>query len=270
MKKIILLCICFGLLYSSGFKPEEYSNLLSDRLDSNGEAKNKDYILKEFSGIKKNVNSKFAKDFKKNFANKFSSMNYKEAKAYLDRYYKPNEFMTKEESYKLLDFIYKEKYKLLKYSNKFILYFFSETVPKNSTANVLMSVSILQDNGFDIHIKEYLTGPSDNFKNFMFSWKDFISNYPIQYQEKISRNFKLKLDPRFFKVYEVKKAPAMALAECQSMIPEPKTCRVKYFIRGDVSLESFFDKISTLDKTYIPYKKALEANGIYEVNKHEK
>jgi len=137
-------------------------------------------------------------------------------------------------------------------------------------ANIMLSLSALQEEGINIEMKEYMTGPSDNLQTYLYDWKDYINQYPIKYQNNIVRNFHLKFDPRFFKVYEIKKAPAMALAHCQSMYPEPKTCKIDYFIRGDVSLLTFFDKISKMDKRYIPYKKILESKGIYKLDKDSK
>jgi len=264
MKLLFLLSMSLSLF---AFNQADYSYMISDYVNPDGTVKNADYINKNFSQIKFDQDNEFAKKMKQEFASKFHGLTYKQAKTYLDSFYKPNDFLTKEEAYYLLDYIYTEKQQKLVQANDFILYFFTEDVPKNSTANVLLSVSALQDNGIHLRIKEYLTGPSDNIKEYLFSWKDFIAEYPDKYKRNISENFHLKFDPRFFKVYDIKKAPAMALAHCQSLIPTPKTCKIDYLIRGDVSLLTFFDKISKIDKKYLPYKKILEANGIYEVKK---
>jgi len=265
LKKILLFSIFSISLYA--FNPDNYSYMISNHIDSNGTAKNIDKLKNKFESINNNVNYDFASDFKKKYANKFQGLSYEQAKKYINDFYRKNDFLTKEESLILLDYVFKVRNSNTKYANNFILYFFTESVPKNSMANILLGVSALQEEGIDISIKEYMTGPSDNLKEYLFGWNDFIEKYPLKYQKNISDNFHLKFDPRFFKVYNVKKAPAMAFAHCQSMLPTPKTCKVDFLIRGDTSLITFFDKISKIDKKYLPYKKILEAKNIYEVKK---
>jgi hypothetical protein len=142
------------------------------------------------------------------------------------------------------------------------LYFFSESVPRRSTTNVLLDIGILQENGININTKQYLRGPTKDFKDFVMTWKDFIDKYPVEYKAYITNNFHLKIDPRFFKTYKIIKAPAMALATCDSGTPDIKSCKIKYLIRGNVSLEVFFDKISKYEKKYKEYVRFLQANKI--------
>jgi len=268
MKKIIT--ILFLTISLFGFDPGEYQYMISDHMDENGTVKNQSYINDNFGNINMNGNKKFSKDFLREFKKKFKGLTEEQARIYLDSFYRPNEFLTKEESLKLLKYVYEAKKESTKYSHFFLLYFFTENVPRDSMSNILLGTSLLQKNGIDINIKEYLTGPSDNIKEYLFAWKDYIQTYPIKYQNDLAKNFHLKFDPRFFKVYEIEKAPALALAHCQSLFPTPKTCKVDYLIRGDVSLITFFDKISKIDKKYTPYKKILEANGIYKLEETKK
>jgi len=265
LKKILLITISTISLFA--FNPDKYSYMINDHIDSNGTAKNIESLNKQFKKINNNVNYDFAKDFKQKYTNKFKGLTYEQAKIYINEFYRENDFLTKEESMLLLDYVFKVRNYTSKYANNFILYFFTETVPKSSISNILLSVSALQDEGINLNIKEYLTGPADNLQNYLFGWNDFIEKYPLKYQKNITDNFHLKFDPRFFKVYEIKKAPAMAFAHCQSLLPTPKTCKIDFLIRGDTSLLTFFDKISQIDKKYLPYKKILEAKNIYEVEK---
>ena len=101
-------------------------------------------------------------------------------------------------------------------------------------------------------------------------WKKYIDEYPAQLKTYIVDNFHLKLDPRFFKTYDIKKAPAMALAICDSGVPDIKSCKIRYLIRGNVSLEVFFDKISKYEKKYKDYVRYLQANKIVKNKKEVK
>lgn len=151
----------------------------------------------------------------------------------------------------------------------YILFFMSATVPRATTAHVLRDVSILQENGFKVASKQYVFGIPDDMKNYMVEWEKYLKSLPGKVSNYVIPNFGLKIDPRFFKVYEIKKVPAIAYATCAGDIPDVSTCKIAYLIHGDVSLTTFFEQIvrnakdrdTTLFKEYI---KVLDANKIYE------
>jgi len=272
MKKILITLVLPILLFA--FDSADYVDLAKDHLSEANQAK----IKKDFSYIAgiENSNNGINSELMKKLKQTLKGMSLKESLAYIDIFYKDSEFLTKEELKELVVLSFKMKENAFNKSHMFILYFFTAKVPKNSTANVLLGVSALQQNGIQIESKQYLTGVPENIESYMKSWKTFAYEYPFKYQNNIVRNFHLKFDPRFFRVYEVKEAPAMALAYCKSAIPTPKQCSIKYLIRGDTSLFDFFDKISEIEPKYKPFANILKANGIYlpkldkEVNENEK
>ena len=146
----------------------------------------------------------------------------------------------------------------------FLLYFTSASVPQKTVFNVMHGVGILQDNNVRIDSKVYLVGPPDNFKEFMFKTEDDLNSLlpDMRVQEKVRRNFNLKIDPRYFEFFGLKKAPAMALAKCPTPVPDIKTCNFSYFIKGDVSLTTFMREISKENKNFEKYVKVLQANKI--------
>lgn len=198
--------------------------------------------------------------------NKLNVLNLISSLQLFDATFQGNQFLTRSEGLELS----KEIKKSMVFSKKpklFLLYFFSSSMPKKSILDFLISVGIIQSNHLPIYTKQYLMGVPSNFKDYMFSMMHVANKYDLPYKKYISDNFALKIDPRFFKMYEIKRVPAIALAECDSLIPTPTSCHIKYMIHGDVSLETFFDRISQFDKKYIPYDKALIANKIYKVKK---
>lgn len=176
------------------------------------------------------------------------------------------------------DYITKEDFKILenqinevkKISEKgpysFLLYFTSSSVPTNTLFNILYSLSILQENNINIYSKQYLIGAPDDFKEYMYKMNDDLNERfkSFSTQEKIKRNFGLKIDPRYFEYFKIKEAPAMALATCPSLTPDIEKCKFHYFMRGDVGLLKFFDKISETDKRYEKITKILIANKIVD------
>jgi len=151
----------------------------------------------------------------------------------------------------------------------FLLYFYSASVPKKNVLNVLQEVAILQDNGVNISSKQYMLGYPEDYKGYIYDWIEELKEYPGKYKKMVVSNFHMKLDSRFFTVYGIKKVPVMAIARCQNIIPEPKTCRIHFLTTGVSSLETFFDKISKVDNRYIEYSKILQANQIYVPKKEE-
>jgi hypothetical protein len=226
---------------------------------------------KEVLKLKNNFNiNKDLNTFNKNKLNDFSLMisNSKEIETlnFVNSVYEGTPFISKQEGYKLAEILKKAK----KYSDKpkeFILYFYSESVPKRSTLNILMNIDILRQNGINIESKQYMVGIPKDYKKYMYDWKDTIEEFPFKYRKMATNSFNMKLDLGFFKLLNIKKVPAMALAICESAVPEPKKCKIKYLIRGDVPLVTFFDKISLNDKKYLKYSQALNANGIIDINK---
>lgn len=184
--------------------------------------------------------------------------------------YISDDFLTKDE-HNIIGKDINNAIKELKKPKDFLLYFFSESVPRNSVANFLLSVDILKQNGIDIDSKQYMVGAPEEYEQYMNNWKIYLDKYPTKYQSSVADNFFMKLDPRFFKGYEINSVPAIAFATCASIIPDPSSCRIKYLIHGDVPLTTFFDKISKIDKKYQNYNKFLDANGIFKSEvKHEK
>lgn len=177
-----------------------------------------------------------------------------------------NDYITKEE-FEILEKTIKNVNKELgtgPYS--FLLYFTSSSVPTNTLFNVLHSVSILQDNGYKIYTKQYLMGPPENFQEYMFKMNDDLNVKfkTLAVQEKVKRNYGLKIDPRFFEMFNLKRAPAMALATCPALTPDIEKCKFHYLMKGDVSLLTFLDKISETDKAYEKLTKVLISNQFGE------
>jgi hypothetical protein len=203
-----------------------------------------------------------------NFNNDFSDLNQNKFSLtkqldLLDSMYTGDSYITKDES-KIITKDIKNAMKALTVPKEFLLYFYSESVPRNSVANFLLDVNILRDNGIDIETKQYMVGAPEDYESYMKNWIAYLDKYPPKYKDGVVNNFFMKLDPRFFQMYEVKTVPAIALASCASLIPDPDSCKIKYLIHGDVPLTTFFDKISEQDKKYVKYNKFLDANGIFK------
>lgn len=178
-------------------------------------------------------------------------------------------FMTSDERKKIRDFL-DEGMQYSQAPKDFLLYFFSTTVPRSSLVNVLHDISILKDNGVYFDTKQYLIGPSANFKEYMLSWKDYLNKLPDSVKRGAIENFHLKLDSSFFKVYEMKKVPVLLYAKCATWTPQVGDCKVKYLIRGDTSLRNFFQQIvleNNEDKDrFLEYVRVLDANKIYKID----
>lgn len=150
----------------------------------------------------------------------------------------------------------------LKGPHEFILYFYSESVPKSTIANIIDDIYLLQKNGKKILTKQYMFGlPKDPQKYFM-EWKDYSESLSSSKKIGLGDNFAFKTDSRFFKMYEIKQVPAVALATCSTVNPDPMSCEIKYLIHGDAPLITFFDKISKIDNSYKEYYNILNMNGL--------
>ena len=128
--------------------------------------------------------------------------------------------------------------------------------------NNIFSVGLLQSNGIKIETKQYFVGIPDDFESFLRKTRKTIDEKTNLEKSYIEKNFKLKLDPRFFDFFGLKEVPVLALANCNALIPSIEKCEFKYVIRGDVSLLTFFDKIIEEDKSYQKYHDVLIANKI--------
>jgi hypothetical protein len=147
-------------------------------------------------------------------------------------------------------------------ASDYILYLTSESVPNYAYMNILHSVGILQENGIHIRTKQYLVGPPKDFEKYMMDKKEYMDKMTDKEKEKVVENFQLKLDPRMFDLFDIKKVPALVLAYCTAKNPTEKTCKFKYLIRGDGSLTNFFDKIKENDIRYKKHYEVLLANKL--------
>lgn len=192
---------------------------------------------------------------------------FKQMEVY-DKMYTGNDFISKKDFTNI-----KEEIKTLSKENKgpysFLLYFTSTSVPKETMLNVLFSLSILQENGIKMYSKQYLIGFPEDLQGYVKEVDTLITeNYKNKRENMIRENFGLKIDPRYFETFSLKKAPAMALFTCPSIIPDIENCKVHYLMKGDISLYTFFDTIAKEDKRYEKLTKILIANKI--VNKEGK
>ena len=173
-----------------------------------------------------------------------------------------NDFITKEE-YTNISTMIKKINKAHEGPHHFILYLTSSSVPNNTIMNILHSLAILQDNGYNIYSKQYLIGPPDDFQGYMMKFKsDLEKLHPtLGVQEKIKRNFGLKIDPRFFYKYNVKSVPMIIPATCPNVTPNPDECITHYYMTGDIGLVKFLDRISEKEKAFEPLVNILRTNG---------
>lgn len=206
----------------------------------------------------KNVSNFDTKAYKNNIS---KNNDMSEKLKSLDMMTNGDDFLTKEESIISINQV-KDGIKLAQKPHVFLLYFFSESVPKDSVSNFLFDVSLLKKNKIDIDTKQYMIGAPEDYETYMKGWTSFLDNNP--YKLDIIDQFHMKFAPDFFGTYEIKRVPAIALATCSSIIPSADSCRVNYLIHGDVSLVYFFDKISKENPKYKKYVKFLDANGIYK------
>ena len=255
-KTIVIISILSFSLFA--FDSENYKKMSESGISK----ENIEKIKKEFGYLQtiKNADSeKELQKLKERFSKNLKDISEKELLYYVDNFYKGNKFLTKEELRGLVKRVYHIKKYVQRNSHMFLLYFYTRAVPKLSVTNILLDLSRLQDAGLSIESKQYFTGIPENIKDYLESMKEYVYALPFDMQTRIVKNFHLKFDPRFFKVYEVKKAPAMAIAFCKSAMPDPKTCKVKYMIRGDTSLYEFFDNIAAVDPSYKKYRDILKS-----------
>jgi len=268
LKNIKILSYSILLITSLAFANEHSAvNIFTTKQAEQMEKDSKNAIKDISKSINiKNDFNKFNKNKLTDFEKLIQNGNKLQTLNFVEQVYQGTPFISKNEGIKLAEKI-KQAKKYADSPKEFLLYFYSESVPKNSTLNILLNMDILRQNGINIESKQYMVGYPKNYKQYMFDWKDTIEEYPVKFRKMAMNNFHMKLDLGFFKKYNIKRVPAMALAVCKSGIPEPKSCKIKYLIRGDVPLVTFFDKIALEDKKYLKYSQALNANGIIDLKK---
>jgi len=154
-----------------------------------------------------------------------------------------------------------ETKKFLNKRREFIFYLTSTTVPKEAILNIALQTGILRHNGVDIMFKSFFQGFPNDFKDYLFSIRDSLKEKPFEIKKYIGDNLNIKVNPYFFDKFKIKKAPVILLAECRGINPILKNCKVKYLLHGDVSLYTFFDKISLKEDKYKKYTKYLLTNN---------
>lgn len=254
IKKILIglsLNLTFLLANSSAVQPKDLSYL--------DVAKNLEKTKNDFNSSKKN-------DFEKFSENKAS---YQSQLNMFDSMFQGSNFIDKRESVEIVN----DLKKAMDYDSKprhFLLYLYSESVPKNSVLNFLLDIDILKENGFNIMTKQYMIGYPADYKQYMTDWRTKLEEYPEKYRMQAVNSFAMKLDSRFFSVYDIKTVPAILYAVCNSDIPDIEHCRVDYLIHGDTPLVTFLDKISSIEKqkdkktVFTEMKRVLNANQIYK------
>lgn len=252
------LILIFPLILLSepvDFNSEEYKQFLEAPL------KNVQKIKDEFGYLQ---NNKSDDSLREELEARIKVMGYKEYYKFIEDNYQDTIYLTKKELLFLVDDVVKRIEVLESHPHRFLLVFTTEGISKKYISDLLLGISIIQDNGYNFETKQYHIGIPKDMRSYLNGWKSFIETYPFKYQSNIARNFKMKFDPAFFKMYNVDKAPAMAVAVCATATPTVENCRIQYLIRGEVDLITFFDKISKKNTAYLKYKKLLEANKIYK------
>jgi hypothetical protein len=183
--------------------------------------------------------------------------------------YHGDDFLTKEE-YKTVRKEVTKINKRLNRTREYILYFTSESVPTSAMTNIMFQTGILQDNGIDIEMRTYFNGFNDNIQDYFYSLKDYVYKKSNFEKKKIIRNSQIKLGPNLFEYFNFKKAPAIVLAKCKGENPWTDNCEFNFLLRGDTSLEAFFDKIKDKNSKYEKYYDVLLANKFSEEVNHEK
>lgn len=257
IKKYIVGCLCLASFSLANGLP--FSESQVETMIKGSSAK-----MEGFKTLKKNNSSKL-NSFKSNdFLDLTTkSKSFSEQLDLVDSIYQGDSFINKAEA-KIISKQLKAGVQLVNQPKEFLIYFYSESVPMKSTLNVLLDLSILKENGINIDSKQYMVGPPKEYKAYMNKWKATVEEYPVKFRKQAVSSFAMKLDPRFFNMYGVKKVPAMALASCKALIPSADSCQIKYLIRGDTPLVNFFDKIAMEDKKYKEYVQILNANKIYK------
>lgn len=254
IKNIIITICSSSLLFGISDMEKEY-------------LKQYNFDKTKYENLDKNINiDKKYINMEKDFIKKQEEFDVFEQMNFAKNMMPENDYITKEEFNILQNKINEIKEVSGTGPYSFLLYFTSSSVPTNTLFNILYSLSILQDNNINIYSKQYLIGPPEDFKEYMYKMNDDLNERfkSFSTQEKIKRNYGIKIDPRYFEYFKIKEAPAMALATCPALTPDIEKCKFHYFMRGDVGLLKFFDKISQEDKRYEKITKILIANKIVD------
>ena len=233
---LVLNSLIFGYDFSSLEKPKHKIN------------------IEEFKNLDK-VDNSLIKDYYQ-----FQYMKYPEE---VMKDFKGNDFVSKKDMYELSKRI-KDTQKFLDKKREFIFYLTSVSAPKESILNIALQTGILRHNGIDIMFKAFFKGFPKNFKDYLFSIKDSLEEKPLYIKKYITNNLNIKVNPYLFDKFHIKKAPVIVLAECKGINPYLKNCNIKYLLHGDVSLYTFFDKISKREDKYKKYTKYLLTNNFGE------
>jgi hypothetical protein len=230
IKKILSLTLFSSLLFSANFNVDEYKGLLKPAQNFN---------IKEYQPQQQN-----SVDFIKEAYELYQGD-------------KSTNFLTKKEFKKVYNIIANYK----KRDNKerdFIFYLTSESVPTQSMLNIIYQVGLLQKYGnIDIKTKQFFIGFPKDFKSLLTKFKDEIEKRNPAQKKLIENNSGIKIDPRIFSYFNLKKVPAIVLAKCKGLNPDIKKCKYKFILRGDASLLEFFEKVQNFDKKYKKYSQTL-------------
>lgn len=250
IKKIVIgMCFIPALLTATSvFKAENFNDI--KMLDAN--YKEGDFNSKSTFDIKSLLETNTNKVDLKRQLDMSSSM------------YTGDNFLTREE-FSDLDTGISESVSNLQGPHKFILYFYSESVPKSTVKNMIEDISRLQKSGMKVMTKQYMFGLPADPQTYFNGWQDYLANQSFSTKKALDENFAYKTDSRFFKMYDIKAVPAIAIATCSSIIPDTDSCKVDYLMHGDAPLITFFAKIVRTDKSYLEYYNILNSLKYDEV-----
>ena len=123
-------------------------------------------------------------------------------------------------------------------------YMFSKSVPLVSLTNLFPQMHRLKEIKPNAKIIVVLNG----FPNLEF-WKLLRTVHKDEHRDL----FKVRIDPRIFKAYELKQVPAWIKTACPVNF-EFKKCdtETSFLAKGDMSIVDFYDLLSKQDKQYLP------------------
>ena len=134
-----------------------------------------------------------------------------------------------------------------------LFYFYSKDMPFVALQNLFPQMKKFKETNPKARIYVvYNNFPSQGY------WKELKKLHKNEYNSL----FSIKIDPRLFNAYELRNAPAWAIAKC----PEDfkfKQCDINNSIlaKGDISLVDFFELLTKHDKQYLTtYQNLIKAN----------
>lgn len=134
----------------------------------------------------------------------------------------------------------------------YLFYFFSESVPKNSLFDFLVSVDKIKSVAPELQTVQYLRGFTSNFKNYLM---DLQQGDAVQTNERVHRGLKIKLHPRRFEELAITQVPAIVYAECYNNYYSE--CDIKYIVRGDIDTAEAMRLFSQKDENFKSWEKAI-------------